>query len=238
MYERKSRVRYSEVGPDGLLLPDAVVNYFQDCSIFHSEDIGLGIGYLKKNHRVWVLNAWQIIIRRYPRLGEEISIRTCPYGFHGFLGDRNFMMLDVAGAELVQANSLWIYLDTDTGRPAKVGQAELDGYVLEPKLTMDYADRKIRLSGCGRQGEPVKIKPHQIDTNHHVNNCQYVRMACDLIPPGFTIGQIRAEYKKSAMLGDIVVPVCYEADGCYSVRLCDAQDDVYAVVEFTEMHGE
>ena len=48
MYTFDSRVRYSEVGVDGNLTLIALLEYFQDCSTFHSEDIGLGMDYLRE----------------------------------------------------------------------------------------------------------------------------------------------------------------------------------------------
>ena len=44
MYAFDSRIRYSETDSEGYLTLDALLNYFQDCSTFHSEDVGLGIG--------------------------------------------------------------------------------------------------------------------------------------------------------------------------------------------------
>ena len=64
MYEYKTRIRYSEVNSDGILSLPSLLDYFQDCSIFHSEDIGLGLEYLKENNMVWVLSSWQIDIKR------------------------------------------------------------------------------------------------------------------------------------------------------------------------------
>lgn len=48
MYAFDSRIRYSETDSEGYLTLDALLNYFQDCSTFHSEDVGLGIGYMKE----------------------------------------------------------------------------------------------------------------------------------------------------------------------------------------------
>ena len=47
MYTFDSRVRYSETGEDGLLSLPAIVDYFQDVSTFQSEDLGIGIDFLK-----------------------------------------------------------------------------------------------------------------------------------------------------------------------------------------------
>ena len=68
----RSRVRYSEIDEDGKLTLPAILNYFQDCCTFHSEDVGLGMKKLRKIHRGWVLSSWQIIVERYPEHGEEL----------------------------------------------------------------------------------------------------------------------------------------------------------------------
>ena len=71
-YSFSGRVRYSEIGENGLLTLPGVLNYFQDCSTFQSEEVGLGISVLKDWKRFWVLSAWQVIVERYPAMGEEI----------------------------------------------------------------------------------------------------------------------------------------------------------------------
>ena len=79
MYAFDSRIRYSETDSEGYLTLDALLNYFQDCSTFHSEDVGLGIGYMKEIGQVWALSSWQIVVNRYPKLGEKVKIVTLPY---------------------------------------------------------------------------------------------------------------------------------------------------------------
>ena len=55
MYEFNSRVRYSEIDHHGTLTLPALINYFQDCSTFQSEDMGLGTEVLKAEKRAWIL---------------------------------------------------------------------------------------------------------------------------------------------------------------------------------------
>ena len=59
MYEFNSRVRYSEIDHHGTLTLPALINYFQDCSTFQSEDVGLGTEVLKAEKRAWILSYWQ-----------------------------------------------------------------------------------------------------------------------------------------------------------------------------------
>ncbi len=48
MYAFDSRVRYSEIDHQGTMTLPALINYFQDCSTFQSEDIGVGLEVLRE----------------------------------------------------------------------------------------------------------------------------------------------------------------------------------------------
>ncbi len=229
MYSFDSRIRYSEVDEDKKLSVSGIINYFQDCSTFQSEDIGLGFDFLESHNRAWVLNAWQIVIKEIPRFGEKVTIGTWPYGFQSFIGYRNFVLLNERQERLAYANSVWAYLDTATGKFAKAGGYELERYKLEEKLDMDYADRKIKLADGGVSTAPIIVTEHQIDTNHHMNNQEYVKLALDLVEVK-SPHQIRVEYKKSALLGDTIYPRILMDGGEKTVVLADEEGKPYAVV--------
>ena len=233
MYTFESRIRYSETDSEGKLTMASLINYFQDCSTFHSEDLNLGVEYLKKEHLVWVLSSWQIVVNRYPALGENVIIGTQPYEVKGFLGYRNFALMDKEGGTLAVANSLWSLLDTDTGKPASVTQAMMEGYELGEKLEMDYTPRKIALPPDGTEGEPVGVRKHHLDTNHHVNNQQFIHIAMDYLPENLVVGQVRAEYKKQAFLDNVLIPYISGRDNVYTIALRDEEAKPYAVVEVT-----
>ena len=55
MYRFESRVRFSEIDHTEMMTLPALVNYFQDCSTFHSESLGLGIEALKEKGKAWIL---------------------------------------------------------------------------------------------------------------------------------------------------------------------------------------
>lgn len=235
MYSFESRIRYSEVDKDSKLTLEELLDYFQDCSTFHSEDIGVGTAYLADNDMVWVLSSWQIIVDRYPKLGEKVTIGTFPYDFKGFLGYRNFVMLDEAGNRLAYANSIWTLLSIKKQVPVRPTPLMVEKYVLEDKLPMDYAPRKIAVPKQMEEQEAIVVKKHHLDTNNHVNNGQYVRMAMDFLPDGFKVSQMRAEYKKQALLEDVLLPRTSETENCYTVSLNDKENNAFAVVEFMKL---
>ena len=84
-YSFESRVRFSEIGENGCLDLPGGLDYFQDCCTFESEKTGLGMEVLKVQKRAWVLSAWQVVVKRYPKLGEDIKVITIPYGFRRFI---------------------------------------------------------------------------------------------------------------------------------------------------------
>ena len=232
MYAFDGRIRYSETDSEGKLTLDALLNYFQDCSTFHSEDVGLGIAYMKEIGQVWVLSAWQIVVNRYPKLGDKVKIVTLPYEVKAFLGYRNFAMLDEQGEYLAKANSLWSLLDIRTGKPVMVNEAMQKGYGIDEKLEMDYAPRKITVPQGGELREPVVVKKHHLDTNHHVNNGQYVNIAMEYLPDDFMIHQMRAEYKKQAFLDDVLHPYVVQTENGYIICLQDENGKPYVSVDF------
>lgn len=234
MYEFNSRIRYSETDSGGKLSLESLLDYFQDCSTFHSEDLGVGIGYLEERHLAWVLAAWQIVVDRYPQVCENVTVGTAPYEFKGFLGCRNFLMKTAEGEQLACANTLWTLMNMETMHPVKPTEDMKKAYVTEEKLPMQYAPRKIMIPGKEGMVLPsIEVRHHHLDTNNHVNNGQYIRIAMEYLPEEFEIRQMRAEYKKQALLGEMITPVIYEAgEQICTVVLNNSENKPYCVIEF------
>ncbi len=230
-YTFDGRIRFSEVDDTKRITLPGIINYFQDCSTFHSEELGVGIDYCKEQRRAWILSSWQVIVCRYPDMGERISVSTWATEFKGLYGLRNFCMQDDGQRMTAYANSIWVYMDTEKGRPTKPGQREVELYGKGKPLEMEYAPRKIELPGETETKDPFPVRKYHIDTNQHVNNCQYVQMALEVAECESDIRQLRVEYKKSAVYGDIIYPkAAYEEDRTV-IELCDETGRQYAIVE-------
>ncbi|MCR5031496.1 MAG: acyl-[acyl-carrier-protein] thioesterase [Lachnospiraceae bacterium] len=231
-YTFLSRVRYSEVDADRELSLVSVLNYFQDCSTFQSEDLGIGLIYLRDRNLFWVVNAWQIDVLRYPVLGEKITLGTSPHELKGFLGLRNFMMWDETGELIVKANSVWSLLDTQTYRPVKCTPEILEKYVIAEKLDMEYLPRKIALPETMEKQDELTISRHHLDTNHHVNNGKYVEIGAEYVNGEKKPRRLRAEYLKQAVLGDTMSVYTGSNGDSQLVKLADTEGKAFAVLSF------
>ncbi len=233
MYHFSSRVRFSEVDCNQELTLHSILNYFQDCSTFHSEATHMDITELTEYGYAWILASWQVVINRKPKLGEVITAKTWPYNFKGSIGYRNFTLEDADGNVCAYANTLWTFLNLETMHPARILPDVVEAYPLSPQFPMETAPRKIVLAGDETAVSPITVQKFQIDVNQHVNNSMYILMAQEYLPADFNILQMRTEYKNAAMLGDVIYPSIIQADQLFQVVLRNAEGLTYATVEFT-----
>lgn len=238
MYSFNSRVRFSELNHQtGALGCSSIINYFQDCSTFQSEDLNVGISYLNAENRVWLLSSWQLEILCPPKLGDNITVGTWAYDFLEFYGYRNFIMKGPDDNVLAIANSIWVYLDTETGRPVKIPDDHA-GYSLEPPYPMEHADRKIAVPANVTPLTPFKVRKSNIDTYNHVNNGQYIRMAEEYLPENFKVHSMRVEYRKQAVQGDMILPMIAKEVNSLTVVLGNEKKRPYAIIEFIGNYTE
>lgn len=234
MYTFDSRVRYSETDENGELTPLAMINYLQDCSTFQSENLGVGIAWLREWKRAWLLNSWKILIDRTPLMGEPIQIGTFAHGFKGIYGYRHFFIKDAAGAFCVRADSIWFLCNTETMTPVKAEEEFTAPYLNADgiDLGMDEIKRKLRLPEGLRLLGKMPVMRHHLDTNHHVNNAQYVNIALEaagICRPS----EIQAEYRRAAVLGDeLFIFSGPDGAGGTAVSICSGDQKPYAIIKF------
>ncbi|WP_026526719.1 acyl-[acyl-carrier-protein] thioesterase [Butyrivibrio sp. VCD2006] len=248
MYKFDSRIRFSETDVEHYLTFESLIDYFQDCSTFQTQEGPATIEVTEKQGIAWVVASWQVEVKRLPKLGERIVTGTVPYELKGFFGHRNFFMDTESGERLAVANSVWMLMNMEKGCPARINDDMIATYPLDERLPMEYAARKIELPKDARVFEAAskKIGMHHLDSNMHVNNGQYIRIAfqafenvaekngiddlLQLVRSRENIS-IRVEYKQQAHLGDEVRPTVYVKEGIYTASINDIAGKPYAIVE-------
>lgn len=235
MYTYETRVGFSQVDTGRVIKIEALAALFQDVTCFQGEELGVGFEYLEPKKMAWVLNAWQIDVKRLPKFNEKITVGTFPTSFKSFIGNRNFFVKDKSGEMIVMANSVWTFMDMEKVRPAKIDEKFYEVYPTEEVLPMEYLPRKIDVpvteDWMVTEKQEVEIREYHLDSNNHVNNGQYVQMAAAFLPKDKAYDRLRVEYRKQAVLGDKVFPVVYEKEGSCIVALCDEEKSPYAIIE-------
>ncbi len=235
-YEMPARIRYSETDQNGILTMFHLINYLQDVSTFHAEDVERGLTWSKDSGIAWVVASWQIIIRRFPQMGERILVKTWPHSFRGFMGDRNYSIETEDGELLVTADSQWLLMDLKNNRPARVekGMMEIFGASDEKKLEDAFGSRKITPETETEEKEAFTVQEYHLDTNHHVNNGQYIHMTEKYLGEDVRPAHFRAEYKKQAYLGDVIIPRVSRRERGVQITLTSPEGEIYYIAEYLD----
>lgn len=232
MYEMTTRIRFSDIGRDGKLRIYELPKLFQDCSIEHSESLGIGIPFLQPRHLAWLLTSWQIDIERLPDYNEIVRIQTWPYEFKSSFGYRNYRMIGEDNEVIVQGYALWLHTDIQEMKPVRVLEEEAEKYGFEPRIDMEYTSRKIMLPDDMMVVSDLTVSPHYADMYRHLNNAMYVDIASDYLPKGGKVQRIRVDYRKQVKVGDqLVIKQQIVDDHCY-IAFYDEQDELHVGTEF------
>lgn len=212
MFSYETTVSYSRTDRNGKVPMHEILNLLQDCSTFHSEDIGRGVSYMKREARAWVLVAYKVIVNRPIMFGQKITIGTSPSKFSSMFASRQYFIKDENGDYLVQADSLWVLIDIQTRKPLRITEEDSSVYKPEPIFDNIKASRKIRFSSERTKLESFKVLKTYIDSNGHMNNASYLRAAEEFLPTNFPCHEVDIVYNKEAMEGEIITPYLYSEE--------------------------
>jgi acyl-ACP thioesterase len=109
------RVRLGDVLPTGDARLDAIARYLQDVAADDGHDAGID------RHLVWLVRKTILDLRRRPRVGEQVDLVTWASGSGARWAERR-TTISVRGEPLIEAACLWVCVDGDTMRPARLSE--------------------------------------------------------------------------------------------------------------------
>ena len=232
MYSLNYKVTTSTCDSDGKLKLYSALQMMQDCSEMWIDSEQGVKDYFEKENMAQLLASRQVEVIRRPSFKEELTVTTSVYGMKSMFGFRNTFIYDAEGLPCYRTWSMGAFVDKSTGKLKKVDDQTINTMLLEPKLDMNYKDRRIILpKEGGTVLAPIAVQRADIDYNKHVNNANYIRMAMELLPEGFEVKGLRVEYRVPARLNDQLVPTVYQQDELFIVAL-NIGNDVSTIIEF------
>ena len=230
MYSLKYKVTTSTCDSEGRLKLFSALQMMQDCSEMWIDSEPGVKQYFTEQNMAQLLATRQVEIVRVPEYKEELTVTTSVYGMKPMFGFRNTFIYDAEGKPCYKT---WSMGAKAVGKLKRVDDATIQSMTLDPKLDMNYKDRRIILpKNSGEVLEPIKVLRADIDYNKHMNNANYVRMAMELLPENFVISGLRVEYRVAAKLGDMLKPTIFKSADGIIVSL-SIGSEVSAIIEFT-----
>ncbi len=236
MYTSKKQVSFSQIDKNGCISVANTVNVLQDTLMEYNSSLGTSPLEMLEYDRAWMVSSWHVVFKRRPKFDELFGVDSWVYRINSLFASWNFEMYTEDSANkkevLAYADAKWFLAEPSTGKPARVTEKEKGIYEIESAYDMDYSSRKILYPENMQLAYTVPVSPNFLDTNHHVNNGVYIRLAANLIPENFVVNELRAQYQAAAHLGDTFYIRTKDENDIFYVALTDADENPYFVCEF------
>jgi acyl-ACP thioesterase len=175
-HTRERTVRLGDVDVRGELRLDAIARYLQDVATDDAVDAGLG------NAMGWVVRRTLIRVDRPGHLNERVALTTYCTGSGRSWAERRTSLFGGEGnGAAIEAVSLWVQIDVDTGRPARLAPdfhviygAAAGGRQISSKLSLPKPPD-------GAAAEPWRFRITDLDPYGHVNNAAQWAVMEDLL---------------------------------------------------------
>jgi acyl-ACP thioesterase len=192
----------ADCAPSGRIRLDSLARFAQDIAYADADAVGLS------QTATWVVRRTRMRVERFPRFGESLELATFCSGLGRMWAERRTTVSGLGGSE-VELVSLWVHLDTATGRPTPLSDEELTVWA------ESAGGRKVtaRLRHSSPEGTeerfPWRFRATECDVAGHINNAAYLQPVEEELLAGGDgdIGSIdvEIEYRSPAQPGEKLV---------------------------------
>jgi medium-chain acyl-[acyl-carrier-protein] hydrolase len=186
----------------------AMMRYFEDIALLQSESYEVGLPYYAKEQVAWLLNKWDIRIRKTPAFMDDVRVLTQPMAMRRFLANRRYEIGEDGGPPLVEADSQWVFVDMARRRPARIREEIFRTYGITEESEILPAPPAPREPSREDVTRAFHVRKSDIDVNRHVNNIRYVDWAFDALPEEIALGaslrRLFVHYRKEVHYGEEV----------------------------------
>lgn len=180
-----------------------VVEAFQEVAGGHAHLHRMGPKDLLPLQKAWVLYRLRVAWANRPLKDEACRLETWVQDMRRSFSRRNYRLLSKSGSLLASGAALWMLMDLDSRRPARVGSHD---FPLHPDRGAPCGPPE-KLIPAGRALHTFDHLVGKEDTDQlgHVNNVRYIQLIEDFIrriQPGFIASALDINYLAEAHPGD------------------------------------
>ena len=180
-YREDVRILTKDCDLTGQWKPSAILEVMQELAGIHGTLIGVGRHALLQKGVVWVLTRVEVVMDRYPKIGDTVSIETFPMPVRRWFFPRYFIFRDEHGEEIGRAGTLWVLLDVNTRKMAKPDICAAlmpDNSDLLAPLGLPATVTEVSGTIESHTHLPVYT---DLDINGHMNNTKYMDWCCNAL---------------------------------------------------------
>ena len=188
-WEDEYSISFDEVDTKNEVFLPVLWSFMQETAWHHADHLRLGYSDLMEQQYFWVLSRLSIQMKKYPRWGDQIKVKTWLTGTGRLFALRQFSIADSKGKVIATAKSAWLVLDLKGRRPQKISPVFKHIEHLFEGLPPAEEPPKISVPVHPRMEKSYTVRYSDIDMHHHVNNIKYIEWILDSYP--FEMNQTR-----------------------------------------------
>ena len=171
---------------EGRWKPSGILVRMQEIAEDHAIALHCGrFNMVEETGMVWMLTRLHLEMKKYPKITEDILIKTWHGPVSKLVFPRHFSFSYPNGEELGCATSDWVLFNI-RNRKLQRPSALTVPYEADPSLTPPArAPMRIRFPESMQLLEKRRVRYSDTDMNIHMNNAKYADWICDLFPADF-----------------------------------------------------
>lgn len=206
IYEKEIELYYYDVDRRKQMTPVAILKAFSEVAATHN-DLNSGQNVDKQGYG-WMLNKWSVKILKYPEIYDKIVVKTWVSKIDRFFVNREFSIENQNGEEIIQASSIWIFMDMVKRRPTRLNEDLIDYSITIDKSYNTDFERVSKSLEMENSSEFI-VRRNEIDLNQHVNNLVYFDWVLENVPEEIYFNKelkyFEIDYKKEIIYPNTVV---------------------------------
>jgi acyl-CoA thioester hydrolase len=176
-YTRRFRVRHYELDSFGHVNNAVYVNYMQEAAIEASADAGFGPDWYARHGAHWVIRRLSIRYLLPAGYADELEVKTWISEVRRATSTREYEITRTRdGARVARARVQWVYLDSTTGRlarlPPEIGEAFAPAG--EQEDLGIHIQKAEKIDAAFRYRTLRRVQTFELDTLLHVNHAVYL----------------------------------------------------------------
>ena len=230
IYTKNFTVTLPDVGENNKLTNKAILRMLQEIACIHSSYSDFGVNDAKKTGMAWILLNWKLEVFSRPIWNSVLKVNTWSSNQNLLSFYRDFEVFDENENIVAKATSKWVLFDINKGSLVKITDDIKSRYVHVDKHVFDTKMvEKLKEPENSSLVYEYKVCRRDIDTNHHVNNLNYLDFAYEALPEDVfnnsDFKNIEIMYKHEARLGDTLNLFYSEQDSTTIITIKNKEND-------------
>ena len=238
IYTKKFEINFSDINENNELSNKGILRMMQEIAGLHSSFLGYGLNDTPKTGLAWLLLNWKLKVFSRPKWEETLTVNTWSKSMNPLFAYRDIEIYDDNNNLVAVGSSKWLLFDINKKSLIKIPPEVKEKFPnVDKSVFQEKFVEKLKEPENSIFSHEYIVQRRDIDTNHHVNNLNYLDYAYEALPEdvfsNINFSNVEIMYKHEAKLGDTLsVFYSHNEEDEYIITIKDKENkNLHAIVK-------